>query len=508
MKRGLSLIVAIAVAILAVDAHAQDLGTDAQRAAGKLVYEHKCAQCHGDNGHGDGIASSFFKPAPRDLTSATFKIRTTPSGSLPADADLKRVIRNGMPYTGMPAWPGLSDEELSNVVYYIKTFVEGFADADANVPSIAIPSAPRFSAESAQRGRELYDENRCADCHGQAGRGDGKSALTLRDDWDQPIRPADMTKRWTFRGGSSRQDIYRTFTTGLNGTPMPSYADLIGEEDRWHLVDYVYALSRDEAEYATLVIANGIETEIELDRALFENVPPAMFPVFGQVVEHGRNFYPSCNALEVRAVYNTNDIAFMLTWHDMTGDTTGTNGPSLPVPSDPMTTEERMDWSDAVAVQTPAENLTGSAKPYFLFGDKKIPANVWFFDLARAEGELLVGRGSESIQSGGLTVPIRATWENGGWNVIFKLARHPDAGFSFDEGAFLPVAFSVWDSFYGERGNKRGVTSWYHVYLKPVETQSKALPVAGYGVFTLLAEVAIIQIVRRKSAANLQPQRR
>ncbi len=504
MKPALSLI----VAILAVDAHAQDLGTDAQREAGKLVYEHTCAQCHGDDGHGDGIAASFFKPAPRDLTSATIKIRTTPSGALPSDADLKRVIRDGMPYTGMPAWPGLSDEELSNVVYYIKTFVEVFADADANVPSIEIPSAPRFSAESAQRGRELYDENKCADCHGQAGRGDGKSAPTLRDDWDQPIRPADMTKRWTFRGGSTRQDIYRTFTTGLNGTPMPSYADLIGEEDRWHLVDYVYSLSRDEPEYATLVIANGIETEIDLDRALFDNVPPAMFPVFGQVVEPGRNFYPSCNALEVRAVYNANDIAFMLTWNDMKADTAGLNGPSMPAPDSAQPDETTEDFSDAVAVQFPADNPTGSAKPYFLFGDTRNVANVWFFDLARTEGELLIGRGSQSMTSGGQTVAIRKTYEAGEWCVIFKLPRQPEAGFSFDEGSFLPVAFGVWDGHYKERGNMRGVTSWYHVYLKPAETQSKAAPVAGYAVLTLLAEVAIIQIVRRKSAASLQPQRR
>lgn len=489
-------------------ARAQDVGTEAQREAGRKIYDHKCAQCHGDEGRGDGVAAFYFQPAPRDLTAATFKIRTTPSGELPSDADLKRVIRNGMPYTGMPAWPGLSEEELSNVVFYIKTFVERFADADAMVPPINIPKAPGFSTESAERGRQLYEENRCTDCHGQAGRGDGKSATTLKDDWGRPIRPADMTKRWTFRGGSTRQDIYRTFTTGLNGTPMPSYADLITEDDRWHLVDYVYSLSRDEPDYATVVIAGGVETEITLDRALFENAPAAFFPVFGQVIEPGRDFHPSCNALEVRAIYNATDIAFMLTWHDMSGDTTGVNGLSLGVPSNPMATEERMDWSDAVAVQTPAENPAGSAKPYFLFGDKKNPANIWFFDLARAEGELSVGRGSATIQSGGQTVPMQATWEHGEWNVIFKLARHPEAGLAFDEGVFLPIAFSVWDSFYGERGSKRGVTSWYTVYLKPVETRSKTLPVAGYGLLTLLVEVAVIQVVRRKSGAMVQAQRR
>jgi DMSO reductase family type II enzyme heme b subunit len=507
---GLAGAVALTAGVLAAShARAQDLGTDAQREAGKVVYEHKCAQCHGDTGHGDGIATHYFKPAPRDLTAATFKIRTTPSGELPSDADLMKVIEHGMPYTGMPAWPHLTKEELANVVYYIKSFVGRFADADAMVPPIKIPSAPRFSAESAEKGRTFYEENKCADCHGNAGRGDGKSAPTLKDDWDQPIRPADMTRRWTFRGGSTREDIYRTFTTGLNGTPMPSYADLIAEEDRWHLVDYVYSLSRDEAAYATVVIASGIETEIDLDPAAFETAPAVFFPVFGQVIDPGRNFTPSCNGIEVRAVYNATDIAFMLTWSDMRGDSTGSNGPTMAAGSDdPSEAEPALEvFSDAVALQTPAKPLAGVAKPYFLFGDARMPANIWHFDLAQDQGTLLVGRGKESIEPAGQTVPVRADYKDGAWNVIFKLSRHPEMGFAFNEAVFLPIAFSVWDGFYKERGSKRGVTSWYNVYLKPVETKSRAMPVLGYGLLTLLLEVAVIAAVRSKSGARTSLER-
>ena len=43
-------------------------------------------------------------PRPRDFTSGKFKIRTTPSGALPTDDDLRHIIREGMPYTSMPAW--------------------------------------------------------------------------------------------------------------------------------------------------------------------------------------------------------------------------------------------------------------------------------------------------------------------------------------------------------------------------------------------------------------------
>jgi mono/diheme cytochrome c family protein len=490
---------------------AQDLGSDAQREAGRQIYEHKCAQCHGSDGDGNGVAKDFFWPTPRDFTRGTFKIRATPSGELPTDADIREIIRKGMPYTGMPAWPNLSDDELANVTYYIKTFTEDFADPDFVVPAIQLPKAPGSDEESIRRGRELYEENKCADCHGQHGRGDGKSSATLFNDWNEPIKPADLTKRWTFRGGSTKQDIYRTFTTGLNGTPMPSYADLIAEEDRWHLVNYVYSLSRDEPEYATVVHALATESDIsDGDPAHFAEAAPALFPVFGQVIEPGRAFYPSATAVEVRAVFNDSEVGIMLTWNDMTADTDGVNNPSLPAP---LAGEEGIEtfgpgrFSDAVAIQTPSKNPTGFVKPYFLFGDGRNPVDLWFADLSKSHGELLEGRGSQSLNKVADAIPVNASHEDGQWTAVFRLPRTQDDGFSFEEGAFAPVAFSIWDGFTGERGNKRGITAWYHVYLPPVQTESKAGPIVRYGVFTLLIELALILVIRRKHGAVTERQK-
>lgn len=504
--RPLSVLAAFAFTVAtASTGFAQDLGSDAQREAGRVVYEHYCSQCHGENGDGAGVAKAVFWPTPRDFTRATFKIRTTLSGELPTDDDLKSIIRRGMPYTGMPAWPNLSEDELQNVVYYLKTFSEDFADPDFVPTPITIPKAPGSNEESILRGREVYEENKCADCHGEYGRGDGKSSPTLKNDWNEPIKPADLTKRWTFRGGATKADIYRTFTTGLNGTPMPSYADLIAEEDRWHLVNYVYSLSRNNPEYSTVVHALATDAEIDGDGAMFADAPPALFPVFGQVIEPGRAFHPSATAVEVRAVYNDADVGIMVAWHDMTGDTDASNSPAMPPPAggpEGIEAIGRGGYSDAVGIQTPAKNPRGFVKPYFLFGDPKNAVDLWFADLSKETGEHYTGRGSQSLDKADEAIPVSSSFEDGQWTAIFRLPRHKDGGFSFDEGAFAPVAFSVWDGYSGERGNKRGVTSWYYIYLPPAQTESKAGPVVGYGVLTLLIELALIAVIRRRRDAG------
>src|SRR5687768_18603973 len=88
---------------------AQDVGTEAQRASGKQLYGTYCAQCHGEKGDGEGYATPHLYPRPRNFTSGKFKVRTTPNGALPTHQDLVAIIRRGMPYTSMPAWPTLTD---------------------------------------------------------------------------------------------------------------------------------------------------------------------------------------------------------------------------------------------------------------------------------------------------------------------------------------------------------------------------------------------------------------
>lgn len=213
---------------------------------GRTVYRQACATCHGLAGDGKGRSSRPLDPKPRDFTGGTYKWRSTISGSLPLDQDIFRTITRGVPGTTMPAWGHLlSDGTRWDLVEYVKSFSPRFREEGVEEDEVvSIPQPVLTTQRSIDRGREVFAEKKCFECHGTSGRGDGPSASTLKDSWGHPIKPFDFTLGG-YRCGSSEQAIYRTFFTGLNGTPMPSFGDSISEEDRWSLVHYVRSLQRE-----------------------------------------------------------------------------------------------------------------------------------------------------------------------------------------------------------------------------------------------------------------------
>ncbi|HKY59886.1 MAG TPA: c-type cytochrome, partial [Gemmatimonadota bacterium] len=200
----------------------------AQEAApGRAVYDRWCAGCHGADGEGDGPAAGTMLPRPRDFTTAQYQIRSTPSGALPTDADILYVIDEGMPGTAMPGWKDhLSGEQRQALVDVLKGF-SAFFESEAPAEPIDVGDPSGAGEDAVAAGRETYEKIECWKCHGRAGRGDGPSAPTLEDEDGLPIRAADLTEGWHFNGGSSVEAIYTRFRTGMNGTPMPSFSDLI-----------------------------------------------------------------------------------------------------------------------------------------------------------------------------------------------------------------------------------------------------------------------------------------
>ena len=129
-----------------------DLGSDAQREAGREIYETKCAHCHGVDGVPSDVISRVFRPGPRNFTTGTFKFRTTASGELPSDDDIRNSIRDGMPYTAMPPWPSLSETDITNLMYHIKTYSDDFSGVFGEVTSLEMPNPPALTDDSIIRG--------------------------------------------------------------------------------------------------------------------------------------------------------------------------------------------------------------------------------------------------------------------------------------------------------------------------------------------------------------------
>ena len=524
-----------------VRAAAQDIGTEAQRESGEALYLRNCAQCHGEKGDGVGYATPHLYPRPREFTRGNFKVRSTPSGELPTHQDLVNIIRRGMPYTSMPAWPTLSDQEVSDLAYYLTTFSPDFSNVERAPQPVPLPSAPAATTESIELGKELYVENGCVKCHGTLGRSDGPSAETLVDELDYPIRSADLSKSWTFRGGSSREDIFRTMTTGFNGTPMPSYEEALPAEQRWAITDFIVSLSGSgEPDYSNLVVARRAVDPIDLalGAANFESAPVAHFPIVGQIMEPGRAFQPAATSVEVQAVYDAESIALLVRWHDMGPQQAGQNGPSIPVPleeealtpgpplpTDPFAPADPFgigtadpfaqpgapaaapppEFSDAVSIQIPSQVATGARKPYFIFGDAQNPVDLWFFDLARSEPFQFTGRGSADVtpnDTGDLTGV--ATYDQGEWSAIFTRPLRATSGAPFAPGEFMPVAFSVWDGLSRERGNRRGLTAWYSLYLEPEVVASAVGPMVRIVLLILAIELAVIVWVRRRYGSGVR----
>jgi len=245
---------------------------------GHGLYLRYCVLCHGVFGDGNGDNAPFIDPKPRDFTAATFKCRSTPTGTLPLDSDLIGTITRGVQASNMPSWRPLSDENRQDLVAYIKTFSERWKTEKAGEP-IKIPAETPVTIESIRHGHELFEKMECWKCHGQQGRGDGPSASTLTDSKDQPIRPYNFAlgrNDSRFKCGSENQDLYRIFMTGVDGTPMPSFADVIQPNDAWDLVHYLRTLQtgRRSKENDVLKAAGGAST-LKAPENKSENVPPS-----------------------------------------------------------------------------------------------------------------------------------------------------------------------------------------------------------------------------------------
>ena len=222
---------ALALALAPFTAAAQDAAA---------LYRARCAVCHGAEGRGDGPAAPLLAPKPRDFTSGVYKFRSTPSGSLPTEADVFRTITRGLSGTSMPPFADLlNDTERRALARHVLAF------APPSRPTAGSLNVPFFNWRPAlaARGEQAYVRAGCAKCHGEDGRGEG-----WRPKQEGPtgeVAPTNLTEPWSFRGGAQIDDIALRILGGIDGSPMPSFADSVSRNDALVIAAYVLTLGRE-----------------------------------------------------------------------------------------------------------------------------------------------------------------------------------------------------------------------------------------------------------------------
>jgi cbb3-type cytochrome c oxidase subunit III len=496
MKRrhfySIALLAVLASASLSAAQEAPTLTPDQE--AGKKVYEKWCVNCHGETGQGDGAAADFLRPRPRDFTRGQYKIRSTGSGQLPTDQDLIGIITRGMPATGMPAWEGkLNEKEIQSVAMYLQSFSRRFARAKEPPKPVVIGPIVSSSAESIEKGRQLFRELECFKCHGEEGRADGPSAPELTDDWDYPIRPANLTKPWNFRGGSRPEDIYLRLHAGIAGTPMPSFTDSLDNEKTWHLVNYVKSLGPETRPPLEVVLrAKRVEGEIPAvpNDPFWEGFEASLYPLVGQVIKEPRMFTPTVDSVWVQAVYNDREIGFRLVWDD---------------PTESQSDAAAGTFEDAVAVQLPVYIPTGAKRPFFLMGDSENAVQLLRWGSADRSAVEITGNGMNRLApqaAANQETKAASAFKNGRYQIVMKrplTTANNDQDIQFEPGRFVPVAFFVWDGSNGETGGKMAISHWYYLLLEPpLPKEVFIYPVVAIAV-TGVVQWWVIRRLRKKS---------
>ncbi|MCH8156591.1 MAG: c-type cytochrome [Nitrospinae bacterium] len=463
-------------------------------ARGRNIYLHMCVFCHGKNGDGGGIAVDYLYPWPRDFRRGIFKFRSTATGALPRDEDLYRTIIKGVPGTSMPAWgEALSPQDTWALINLIKSFSPRFRKEPAG-EKLEIGNPPPASPQAIARGKELFAEQKCGNCHGQSLRGDGRLAESLMDAWKHAVFVHDITVPGYYKGGFEAKDIFRTLSTGLDGTPMESYAHL-PKDDRWALVHYIrskFTAEFKKAEFETDIYSfrKDFELDTDVNSPIWEGVKTTNLVLRPLSARRG-----AVEVINFASVNNGEQIAIRLQWEDPTKNTFS---------------ELTQDvFRDGVAVQLALGAVTlhthGHNEPFFGMGNRGKPVNIWHWkagleETLEAEADMEYAGGGVDMDAlifGGVmsnpVVRLNATgdnaveelnaegfgtvtpqpadnqnvtgygeWKDGVWTVVFLRDMFKTGKWDADLTRKDPtlVAFAVWDGLKEDRNGRKVITVW------------------------------------------------
>ncbi len=250
---------------------------------GFQVYRQGCRACHGDLGDGHGLSAQGLWPPPRDLRQGLYKFARVPAPGLPPDAELARIIREGLSGTAMLAWT-VSDEDLDALLGYVKSLSPRWrTEAVGEIAPLGPdPTSALPAADVIRRGEALYHgKAMCSGCHPGyvtrarlfeitrelTGTGTATYAPAMytsriketeycwrsRTEPDgseacaEPVRsvPPDFTHdpMRAVRPAHMLADLYQTLASGITGAGMPPWRGSLTDEELWSMAHYVQSIA-------------------------------------------------------------------------------------------------------------------------------------------------------------------------------------------------------------------------------------------------------------------------
>jgi len=411
--------------------------------AGREAYVANCARCHGDTGKGDGPDSKRMVPRPRDFTTGVFKFRTTASGTPPTDEDLYRTISYGLAGTRMPGWEGLSEETRRQLIAYIKSLSTKFSQATPQ--PLDLGKDPGAHGADLAKGKKLYADLGCAACHGTLGRANGASAKALTDDWGQPIRPANLAHGWALRGGREPRDLVARLMTGVDGTPMPSYADSVAHEDLWQLAYYLRSIQESARWETEVTVAPAAALPTSPTDPAWDRAPRTDTKLWSNLYAKGAVVPAQIPWAVVQAVATPDAIAVRIGWDDPT--------------------EDRGTPADRVALVLKPDGVqweVGSLQSWPLPGAAALDVTLW--SATASEAHYAVATGFELPEGAG-ALPAQAQYVDGRWWLMLTRPRTTLTNITLTPTSSVPLALVIWDGSHGDTGRQRSVSPWLSLTL-------------------------------------------
>lgn len=204
---------------------------------GENIYGQYCIACHGADGKGNGHEAYRLVTKPTDFTSGNIKFKSTPYGTLPTENNIISTLEFGVRTTAMLPQRQLSNEQMHAAAAYVISLMPKDKKAGK---SIEISKSPPVNSEFLKTGKKLFQIN-CFSCHGEDAKGDGPLSKTLMDYKQNPVHPADLTLR-PLKRANTPERMYRIISTGIEGTPMPPFLQVLKPKERWAVVDYIESL--------------------------------------------------------------------------------------------------------------------------------------------------------------------------------------------------------------------------------------------------------------------------